>query len=67
MAPLKEYNDTDEVHPVPFAYESLITDKPLKDFDRKVVVSDYGLAHWLAANNGFDINDFPHKNDKIDS
>lgn len=56
-------NDSIECHPVPFAYESLTKDVSLKSFNRKVVVSDYGLAHWLAANSGVDINDWRFKND----
>lgn len=59
----KEFNDTKEIHAVPFAYDSLVKDVTLKDFGMKVVVSDYGLAHWLAANNGYNINDFPVKKD----
>ena len=57
------YNDTKEISPIPFAYDFKGKKLPIKEYGLKVVVTDYGLAHWLAANNGFNINDFPNKND----
>jgi len=57
-------NDTREANPVPFSYGYKGRGKTLKEFGIKLVVTDYGLAHWMAANYGYNINEFPNKNDE---
>ena len=49
---------------MPFSYGYKGKSRPLKDFGLKLVVTDYGLAHWLAGNNGYNINEFPNKNEE---
>lgn len=52
---------------VPFAYESLTKGVTLKDLNMKLIVTDYGLAHWQAGNNGYNINDLNIKMEEVDA